>query len=151
MNSYWYSPLGAIAMTGAGEPGKLKVRHQTHALSSALEVRAAAPVSEKDLEWVKIPLAVPSVRITGVNICYQVDTDKPGRTFIHQVRLSKMTTPDTALVVLDDVPRLASQTPTCALSKANVEVNGSIELALRMVFGSTADRIILGGIELQTE
>jgi hypothetical protein len=151
MNSYWYSPLGAIAMDGAGEPGKLMVRHQTHANSCALEVRATSPVGENDLQWVEIPLAVPSATITGVNLCYRVDSASPGTTYIFQVRLTQMTTPDSALVVLDERTRLSSSTPTCLLSKAHVEVKGSITLALRMVFGNTADRIILGGIELQTE
>jgi hypothetical protein len=81
MISYWYSPLGAIAMDGVGEPGKLRVHHRTHANSCALEVRATELVSENDFEWVHIPLVVPNVIITGINLCYQVDSVAPGRTW----------------------------------------------------------------------
>ena len=85
----------------------------------------------------------------GVQVCYAIKTES--ETYISRVRLTQMTTPDSALVVHDDGTNLTSTSPTCYTSPAKVEVEGTITLALKMVFGSTSDVILIGGIALLTE
>ena len=149
MASYWYSPLGAIAVGPAGPPSKLVVGPHSSP-STVLKVTATVLVGESDFQWVLIGLAVPSAKITAVSICYKVETAKPGSTYISQVRLTKTTLPDSALVVHDDPTNLTSTTSTCYVKPCSVQVDGTITLALKMVFGNTADVIRVGGIELKT-
>jgi len=100
-----------------------------------------------------IGLALPSGasgKIKQLVICYQVETDIPDRTYISEVRLTQMTTPDQAQVIYDDDTDLTSVTPTCYTAKTNIKkTNGTITLGLRMVFGSTEDFIQIGGIKLR--
>lgn len=147
---YWYSPLTAIAVGPAGPPSKLVVGPHSSP-SSALKVTATSPVTEGDFQWVKLGLAVPSVVITGVKICYQVESDSKSKTYISQVRLTEITTPNTASVVHDDPTNLTATSPTCYVSSTNVKVEGTITLGLKMVFERTSDVILIGGIELLTE
>jgi hypothetical protein len=149
MASYWYSPLGAVAVGPAGPPSMLVVGPHSGP-STALRVTAVDAVRESDFQWVILGLAVPAVTIVGVQLCYKVETASPGSTYVSQIRLSQMTTPDSALVVHDDGTNLTATSPTCYTSKANVKVAGTITLALKMVFGNTADLIRIGGIELLT-
>jgi hypothetical protein len=117
--------------------------------STALKVTATEPVKEEDFQWVLLGLTVPSVVIKGVHVCYAIQTES--ETYISQVRLTQMTTPDKALVVHDDGTNLTSTSPTCYTSEAEVKVEGTITLALKMVFGSESDVILIGGIALLTE
>ncbi len=145
--NYWYSPLTSIPVGPAGPPSMLSVSPH-HSPSTALKVTATSPVKEDDFQWVLLGLTVPSETVKGVKICYKVETASPGSTYISQVRLTKMTTPDVALVVHDDPTNLTATSPTCYTSPTNVKVEGTITLALKMVFGSTSDIIRIGGIEL---
>jgi hypothetical protein len=147
MASIWYSPLGAIAVGPAGPPSTLAVGPHPSP-STVLKVTATAVVTENDFQWVLFGLVVPAGKITSVRICYKVETAKAGTTYISQVRLTKTTVPTSALVVHDDGTNLTSTRATCYVSKADLLVDGAITLALKMVFGSTADLIRIGGIEL---
>jgi len=149
--NYWYSPLTAVPVGPAGPPSMLSVSPLSPGPSTALKVTAVSPVSENDFQWVLLGLAVPSVTVKGIKTCYQVQTSSPGSTYISQVRLTRMTTPDTALVVHDDPANLTATSPTCSTSPANVKVEGTITLEMKMVFGSASDIIRIGGIELLTE
>jgi hypothetical protein len=118
--------------------------------STSLEVTASEVVAEGDFEWVIIPLTVLDEDFRQVRICYEVDTPSPGRTYISQVRLTRMNFPDSALVLHDDPANLVSDAPTCYNSRISplFEANGTITLGLKMVFGSASDRIKIGAIRL---
>jgi hypothetical protein len=118
----------------------------------ALEVTASAPVVENDNKWVVLGLtATANKAIKGVQVCYQVTTASPGSTYIAQVRLSTMTTPDFSTVIHDDGTDLTSTSPTCYTSntaKRKPKVGGTTTLSLKMVFGSASDKITIGGVKL---
>jgi hypothetical protein len=87
--------------------------------------------------------------IKGVVVCYNVITAKPGSTYISQTRLTEMTTPNVTTVRHDDGTNLTSIAPVCFTSKgSDFTVRGTITLELKMVFGSTSDKILLGGLSL---
>jgi hypothetical protein len=147
--NYWYSPLTAIAHATAGHPLKISVQEH-HSPPSALRITADQTVEDGDPQWVLLGLTVPSGTLKHLKICYEVVTNSPGTTYISQVRLAEMTTPDSALVIHDDSTDLTDTSPTCYKSLINDErVNGTITLALRVVFGSTDDMILIGGIKLK--
>jgi hypothetical protein len=83
--------------------------------------------------------------------CRKVKTGSPGSTYISQVRLTRMTNPDKALVILDDGNNLTSTSVTSYTSTTNTKVEGTITLALRIVIGSPGDSILIGGIMLMLE
>jgi hypothetical protein len=88
-------------------------------------------VADNDLQWVKFLLAVPDVTIKGVKIYYQVKTGSAGSTYISQVRLTRMTNPDQALVIHDDPNNLTSTSVTSYTSTTNKKVEGTIIRKLR--------------------
>ena len=59
-----------------------------------------------------------------------------------------MTTPNSAIVKHDDPTNRMSTVPVCYTSTAGFNVKGTITLELKMVFGSKADKILIGGIAL---
>jgi hypothetical protein len=145
-----YSPLTANAVGPAGPPSKLAVGPHSGP-STALAVTANGPVAENDFQWVQMGLPIPpNVTVNGVVLCYQVLTGKPGSTYISQVRLTSMTTPNVATVKHDDPTNLTSTSPASYTSKvAGLVTSGAITLELKMVFGSKADKILLGSVVLQ--
>jgi len=150
--NYWFSPLTAVAVGPSGSPSILTVSPASSP-STALRVTAGDIVMEDDFQWVLLGLTIPSGasgRIKDVEICYQVITSSRGDTYISQVRLTKMTTSDKADVIRDDETNLTETDPTCYKSVVNKKkVKGTITLALKMVFGSTEDAILIGGIRLR--
>lgn len=148
--NYWYSPLTAISSGPAGPPSKVIVAPYC-CPSTALKIWANQTVREDDSQWVVIGLSVPNTNIKGVTIYYQAKTSSRGSTYISQVRLTQMTTPDKALVIHDDANNLASLLPTSYFSPLNIKVEGIISLSLRIVIGNPGDSIILGGIMLELE
>jgi hypothetical protein len=151
MPSIHVSPLTATAVGPAGPPSKLTVSPYSDP-STTLLVTAKSLVSESDEQWVQLGLTVPGgATIKGVVACYRVITTKPQSTYISQTRLTEMTTPNVAIVRHDDPTKLTSTTPVCYTSKGSeFIVNGTITLALKMVFGSTSDQILIGGLSLLT-
>jgi hypothetical protein len=125
-------------------------------LGAGLTITASAPVSDNDLEWVNLDLPLPVLsadgrpwKIDSLEICYDVSAEVPERTFISQVRLAEMTTPDVATVRHDDGTDLNSTAPTCYGSDvADVPINGAYELSLRIAIGKTSDRIRIGAIRI---
>ncbi len=108
----------------------------------ATEITATAP---GDLKWVSLALRLPPfTEIKAVRVCYQVSNP---RSFISQVRLTEMTTPERALVRHDDATDLTNVAPTCYVSEvANLRAEGAITLALRLNFANRSDKIILGAV-----
>ncbi len=145
----WFSPLTAIPEDPSGARS-LVLGVNTY--GDALVVTATEPVAEGDFRWIDLGLTTQeSVTIKGVQVCYHVITTSPGSTYISQVRLTTMTTPDFSTVILDDPTDLTSTSPTCYTSniaKHRPKISGTTSLLLKMVFGSASDKIMIGGVKL---
>jgi len=145
----WFSPLTAIAEDPTGARSQVL---EVTSYGDALEVTAAGPVAESDFKWLVLGLTTQSNKvIKGVQVCYEIITDSPGSTYISQVRLSTMTTPDSSTVIHDDATNLTSTSPTCYISntlKPRPKVGGTTTLNLKMVFGKAGDKIRIGGVKL---
>jgi hypothetical protein len=146
MPTIHFSPLTAVAVGPAGPPSKLSVGPHSSP-STAIVVTAAGAVKESDDQWVLLGLTVASgMNVKGVVVCYQALGKS---TYISQVRLTEMTTPDSALVRHDDPTNLASTTPVCYKSKVkDFAVKGTITLELKIVIGGKSEKILIGGIAL---
>jgi hypothetical protein len=145
----WFSPLTAIPEDPSGARSAVL---GVNTYGDALEVTATGPVAESDFKWVVLGLTTQEkTAIKGVEVCYEVIAALPGSTYISQVRLTTMTTPDFSTVILDDPTDLTSTSPTCYTSntgKSKLKVGGTISLDLKMVFGSASDKIRIGGVKL---
>lgn len=110
------------------------------------------PVGETDLQWVLFGLTVPESSpprpITGVEICYAIQSPKRDSTYISQTRLSDMTTPNVANVKLDDPTDRLGPGPICYRVKANFTPRGTVTLHLKVVFANAVDEIRIGMIRL---
>lgn len=148
----WFSPLTAIPVGPSGPATNVLTVQPYCCPSTAIEIKASQIVIEDDFQWVILGLTSQLNKvIKGVQIYYEVETASPGSTYISQVRLTEMTTPDEALVIHDDDTDLTSTDPTSYISlteKPKPKVRGTITLALKVVFGNIADSIRVGGIKL---
>ena len=147
MPTFNFSPLTAVAVGPAGPPSKLSVSPYSSP-STAIVVTAGGAVKESDFQWVLLGLTVASgTKVKGVVVCYQVLGGES--TYISQVRLTEMTTPNTAIVKHDDPTNLTSTAPVCYKSKVTgFTVNGTNTLGLKIVIGKKSDKILIGGIAL---
>jgi hypothetical protein len=149
----WFSPLTAIPV-GPNGPATNVLKVEPYCCpSTAIEITASEVVDEfHSPQWVLLGLTTQLNKvIKGVEIYYEVDTARLGSTYISQVRLTQMTTPDYADVIHDDPTELTSKTPTSYISltqNPKPKVKGTITLELRVIFGNTADSIRVGGIKL---
>ena len=105
------------------------------------------------LEFVNVDLPLPqgtaAQEVTGVEVCYQIETSNPGSTYITQTRLTEMSTPDQAPLLLDDPVHRTALGPTCyQVTNFSLSPRGSLVLGLGVMFGSTDDKILIGGITL---
>ena len=145
----WFSPLTAIPEDPTGARSLVL---GVAPYGDAIEITATEPVTEGDNKWVVLGLTTQANKvIKGVQVCYQVITDSPGSTYIAQVKLSTMTTPDFSTVIHDDPTNLTSTIATCYTSntvKRKPKVDGTTTLSLKMVFGSASDKITIGGVKL---
>ncbi len=100
-----------------------------------------------DLKWISLSLRLPEdTIIEEVIICYQVSN---ARSFISQLRLAEMGTPDHVLVRHDDPTDLQSTTPArySSLVPGVVPARGTaMMLELRLTFQDTEDRISFGAV-----
>lgn len=111
----------------------------------AVEIKTTTP---GDLKWIYLGLRVPPDHdIHSIHVCYQLSNS---RSFISQVRLVEMQTPDQAVVRHDDATDLLSTTPTCYRSPVVAFRPGAaVLLALRLNFEKIADTITLGAIGVE--
>ena len=149
----WVSPLTAIPVGPSGPATNLLTVEPYSSPSTAIEIKSTQVVSDGDLQWVILGLTTQANKvIKGIQIYYDVDMLDPNLpTFISQVRLTQMTTPDVALVIHDDPTDLTSTDPTSYVSltgKPKPKVRGTITLELKVVLGSIGDSIRVGGISL---
>lgn len=148
-----YSPRSATAdAAGPGVPVLITVDSYLRP-NTAVVVRAKQPISESDhIQWVQLDLPVATGtaarKITGVEVCYQINTDSPGSTYISQTRLTEMTTPDQAQIRVDDPTNRTDRGPACYSVAAAISPIGSIVLHIKVIFGNTRDEIVLGAVRL---
>jgi hypothetical protein len=105
-------------------------------------------IGEGDFQWTVLGLPWDNAAVTSVGVCYSITTAAPGTTYISQTRLVDMTTPNAAFVRLDDATDRTTTSPNCYTVPASVTPTGALTLELKVVFGSTADRIKLGLVKL---
>lgn len=100
-----------------------------------------------DLQWIEMTVPFEyGATIKGVMLCYQT----PNRgTFISQVRLAEYLLPKSATVHHDDGTDLMSTDGACYFSPVNdYTPGGSVNLSLRLNFGSPGDEIRLGALAI---
>jgi hypothetical protein len=100
-----------------------------------------------DLKWIYLPLPLNRGDIIkGIKISYK---NSNARSFISQIRLADMVGPDIAHVKHDDpADLLATSVSTKTSTVANVPVNGSMVLELRLNYSNIADTIEIGAVEI---
>ncbi len=98
-----------------------------------------------DLQWLNLPLVLDSrFAIKAVTLCYDLSN---ASSFISQIRLTEETLPPSALVRHDDATDRTSVASVCVDSPVgNLEPEGSMTLALRLNFASTAHHIDIGAV-----
>ena len=130
--------------------------HATIKVEQAVSPPHALLVTAKEigrLEFVNIDLPLPqgpaAQKVTGVRVCYQIETSQLGSTYIKQTRMTEMTTPDQAPILLDDPTDQTALGPTCyQIDNFSMSPQGSLVLGLGVIFGDTEDKILIGGITL---
>jgi hypothetical protein len=113
---------------------------------AGVHVRASAV---GDLKWISLGLRVPTRHeVVAVSIGYRLSN---ARSFISQVRLVEMRTPERAVVRHDDGTDLLSTEPATYRSEltGGYRPDGAVSLHLRLRFQDTADVISLGAVGLE--
>ncbi len=151
--SITYSPLTGIG-GGPSGPASAKIRTEPYCCpSTALLVEADQPVGEGDFQWVELGLTVPTSKefqtIRAVEVCYELRSASRGGTYISQTRLTDMTRPDGAHVKTDDPTDRKNPGPTCYVVRSGFKPEGTVTLALKVVFASTRDEIRIGMVRLR--
>ncbi|MCI5222308.1 MAG: hypothetical protein D3924_06460 [Candidatus Electrothrix sp. AR4] len=146
------SPLGGIAVGPSG-PASALIHAQPYCCpSTALEVRAESVVEEGNFQWVNFGFSLPMEKnmkaISGVEVCYEIKSAVPGRTYISQTRLTDMSIPDAANIKVDDGTDRTELGPQCYVTSGTLTPDGTVTLALKVVFGDTSDAIIIGSTRL---
>jgi hypothetical protein len=143
-----YSPLGATA-NGASGPGSAAFTAAPHCCpDTAVVLTPQRAIGDAEAQWMNLGLPWDNGQITAVRVCYKVSTASPGGTYISQTRLTDMTVPTSASVVLDDGTNRAGTGGSCYNVSAAVTPQGALTLSLKVVFGSTGDRITIGMVRL---
>ncbi|MBD3221325.1 hypothetical protein GF314_08770, partial [bacterium] len=137
---HWFNPLG-------GQAGNDAITVGAGAPSSAIRISSS---QSGDLQWyyIGLPGLPAGAEIDSVTVCYEVETPD---SYISQVRITRMTTPDAQLVVFDDPTDLVSTDPECvSYAVPNPpEVAGAMTIAFRCDFASAGDWIEIGAIGIR--
>jgi hypothetical protein len=136
METIWLSPTGLVT----GDPTlQLSYPFVSH---PGTVLTCTAP---GDLKWVSMGLRLPAnAKIEDVIISYEVSSPQ---SFISQIRLAQMKTPDHATVLHDDPTPLQSTSPASYASHVGgLLADWAVTLELRLHFQSTADEIRLGAL-----
>src|SRR6267378_3652556 len=136
MQTIWLSPTEYLS----GDP-TLKISYPYVSHPSTI-VTCTVP---GDLKWVSMSLLLPpKATIENVIIGYELSSSQ---SFISQVRLVEMTTPNQATVRHDDPTDLISTSPTTYASKvSNFAPTAAVTLELRLNFKATTDEVRLGAV-----
>ncbi len=143
-----YSPIGSTA-NGPSGPATAKFTATPYCCpSSALVLTPTQISTETDFQWMHLGLPWDNTSVSSVTVCYAISTTVVGRTYLSQTRLSSMTTPNSALVMLDNGTDRTALGPACYTVPAAFTPAGTLELGLKVVFGSTSDRITIGMVSV---
>lgn len=142
-----YSPLGATANGPSGPATAMFTATPFCCPSTAVVLTPNSAVGENDFQWMQLGLPWDEGTVSAVRVCYQV-TGATGGTYISQTRLTTMTTPNSATVMLDNATNRTSTTATCYSVKTSVTPGGALTLGLKVVFAGTSDRITIGMVAL---
>lgn len=143
-----YNPIGATA-TGPSGPASAKFTAGPHCCpSNALVLTPKQVIGEADLQWLDLGLNWDNAGITSVDVCYAISTSVVGTTYISQTRVSEMTTPNSAVVRLDDGTNRTTPTANCYTVPASFTPSGALSLSLKVVFGNVNDRITIGMVKV---
>lgn len=143
-----YSPLGATA-NGPSGPATAKFTAGPYCCPSTAVVLTPMAVStENDFQWMHLGLPSDNTSVSSVQVCYAITTAVVGRTYISQTGIADMTTPNTSFVRLDDGTNRTAVGPACYTVPASFTPTGAMTLELKVVFGSTSDRITIGMVAL---
>ncbi|MGI0014041.1 MAG: glycosyl hydrolase family 28-related protein, partial [Nitrososphaera sp.] len=141
MQTIWLSPTDYVSGDSSLRISYPSVSHPNTTVTST---------TKGDLKWISLGLRLPPhVRVEEVIVCYQVLN---ARSFISQVRLVEMNTPDRAVVIHDDGTDLQSTAPVCYSSNVGGKVptpGTAVTLALRLNFQDKTDRIMLGAVGIR--
>jgi hypothetical protein len=140
-----YGPLGAVAQgpSGAGSADFTAV-----AAGGSVVLTPQRVVTEDAFQWLVLGLPWDHRDITSVRVCYKVTAATAAATYISQTRLSDTTVPPSANVRLDEGTNRTSTAGACYTVPTGFVPAGAVTLELKVVFGSTADRIQLGAVQL---
>src|SRR5262245_62925818 len=118
MQTIWLSPTEHVT----GEP-TLQISYPSAGHPSTIVTCVGTP---GDFKWISMGLRLPpNVSIEGVTICYQIANPDPGispQSYISQVRLVEMGTPNQATVVHDDGTDLNATSPARYTSQVGGKV-----------------------------
>lgn len=128
--SMWLSPTGYVTGDTTLRMSYPFVSHPGTVVTSTATV---------DLKWISMGLSLPpNATVEGVIICYRVSNPQ---SFISQVRISEIKTPDQAMVLHDDPTDLKSITPTSYSSNvAALAAAAALMLELRLNFQAQMTR-----------
>jgi hypothetical protein len=137
MQTHWLSPTGYVTGDTTLQISYASVSHPCTIITCT---------SSGDLKWVSIDLPLhQNITIDQVTVCYELSN---AQSFISQVRLVEMTTPNQAVVRHDDPTDLKSTSPTCYSSQVAgfAPAAAAVTLLLRLNFQDTSDEIRLGAV-----
>jgi hypothetical protein len=140
-----YGPLGAVAQ---GPSGAAAADFTAVASGPSVTLTPQRVITETGFQWVSLALPWDHGDITSVRVCYKVIAASAGGTYLSQTRLSDMTIPPTSTVRLDDGTNRTSTAGACYTVTTGFAPAGAVTLELKVVFGSTNDRIQIGAIQL---
>jgi hypothetical protein len=139
-----YSPLGATANGPSGPATALFTAGPHCCPSTAVVLTPTAVSTESSFQWMNLGLPWDNTSVSLVRVCYIISSAVAGRTYISQTRVTDMTMPNSALVLLDDGTDRTAAGPLCYTVPASFTPTGAMTLSLKVVFGSTSDRIMIG-------
>jgi hypothetical protein len=134
----WFSPLGMSTNVSTLTIAPGQPSHAVRITSSATG----------GINFVNLGLTLPtSVTIDAVTVCYELASVA---NYISQTRITRMTTPDNAFVVLDDPTDHNLVTLECYSVDTAIPIQGVMTLAIRLEFTNTTDWIEIGAIGIRT-
>lgn len=100
--------------------------------------------------WVLLPLTVPStVEIKRIELCYRVSN---AASYVDLIRLTRMTAPSGATVLVDDGTDRNSTVATCVQTPlTTLPVDGTYTLQLRLHFADTSHFFEIGAVGVVAE
>ena len=104
-------------------------------------------IGQTNLKWIYLGIVLPAgCAVTAIRICYQLSDSG---SFISQIQLQEMQTPEHTLVAHDDTSELRELTPACYVSAVHgYRPKGAVTLAMRLRFHDTVIASRSGASEL---